>query len=219
MRNATDPTHAYLDGLFGREEPFQQSIRASAPPQLAGMMLSPHEGALLGWLAQSIGAKKIIEVGSFVGYSASWLLRALPPEGQLHCIEADANHANIFTDNLASPLDNDRVELHIGTASDILPLLSSLGPFDFVFIDADKRGTPEYLAWAKNHLRRGGIVAIDNTLNFGPVAVAAPDVPAKLSHAAGWVAMRLVNQTLAQDPDWKSILLPTSGGLTVGIRQ
>ena len=216
MRTASDDaTQTYLNGVFGTEDAHQKLIRETGPAPLRGMMLSPHEGALLAWLARSIDAKRILEIGSFVGYSASWLLRALPANGRLHCIEYDALHATTFLDNLAEPVGSNRLELHIGPALEILPLLSSQGPFDVVFIDADKRNYPTYAKWAATHLRVGGLLIADNSLSFGQVQVASDTPPDNTSARAGWEAMRLLNQVLADSPEWDTTLLPTAGGMTV----
>jgi caffeoyl-CoA O-methyltransferase len=210
-----DQQQHYLDSLFGHEDVQATRIRASAPEKLAGMMLSAHEAALLAWLARSINAHTILEIGSFVGYSAQALLQALPADGVLHCIESDPHHAAQIRENLEAPLANHRLCLHEGAALDVLPNLEKHAPYDLIFIDADKRNYPAYAEWSARNLRPGALLVADNTLNFGSVDVSSPTPPESKSSQAGWEAMRALNAHLADDAAWDTTLLPTAGGMTV----
>jgi predicted O-methyltransferase YrrM len=142
-------------------------------PQVSADGLPPHEvsppqGALLELLARAIGARRILELGTLGGYSTLWLARALPPDGQLVTLEADPRHAAVARENLAGM---DGVELIEGPALETLPTLS--GPFDLIFIDADKRSNADYLRWALRLSRPGTLIVADNVVRGG--AVIDPD--------------------------------------------
>jgi predicted O-methyltransferase YrrM len=127
--------------------------------------VSPPQGALLELLARLAGARAILEIGTLAGYSTAWLARALPPDGRLVTLEVDPAYAAVARRNLAGlPLD---VELVIGPALETLPRVS--GPFDLVFIDADKRSNPEYLQWALQLSRPGTLIVADNVVRGGEV--------------------------------------------------
>jgi predicted O-methyltransferase YrrM len=130
--------------------------------------LTPPQGALLELLARAIGAGRILEIGTLGGYSTSWLARALPPDGRLVTLELDPSFAAVARENLAA---FDQVELIEGPALDTLPTLD--GPFDLVFIDADKRSNPEYLRHALRLSRPGTLIVADNVIRGG--AVVDPD--------------------------------------------
>jgi predicted O-methyltransferase YrrM len=122
-------------------------------------------------MATMIGARRILEIGTLGGYSAICLARALPPDGSLVTLEADAHHAEVARRNIAGAALTDRVEVISGRALDMLPTLE--GPFDLVFIDADKPSNPDYLAWALRLSRPGTVIVCDNVVRQGRVADAA----------------------------------------------
>jgi predicted O-methyltransferase YrrM len=130
--------------------------------------VSPPQGALLELLARAIGARSILEIGTLEGYSTLWLARALPPEGRLVTLEVDPERA----DRARAAL-GDRAEVLAGPALETLPTLT--GPFDLVFIDADKRSNAEYLRWALRLSRPGTLIVADNVIRGG--AVLDPDDP------------------------------------------
>ena len=144
-------------------------------PETRSEGLPPHEhtppqGALLELLARAIGARRILEIGTLGGYSTRWLARALPPDGRLVTLEIDPSYARVARENLAGPAG---VEVITGPALDTLPTLT--GPFDLVFIDADKRSNADYLRWALRLSRPGTLIVTDNVIRGG--AVADPDDP------------------------------------------
>ena len=128
------------------------------------------------------GARSILEVGTLGGYSTIWLARALPPGGRLVTLEAEPRHAEVAAINLDRAGVADVVEIVIGKALDTLPRLAEdgRGPFDFVFIDADKPGNPDYFAWALRLSRPGAVIVVDNVVRGGAVADAGSDDPAVL---------------------------------------
>jgi predicted O-methyltransferase YrrM len=145
------------DRLLGDEPPIE---RGDLPPH----EVSPPQGALLELLARLAGARRILEIGTLAGYSTRWLARALPPGGELITLEADAGYAEVARRNLAGL----PVEVIAGPALETLPTLE--GPFDLVFIDADKRSNADYLRWALRLSRPGTLIVADNVVRDGAVA-------------------------------------------------
>jgi predicted O-methyltransferase YrrM len=131
---------------------------------------------LLHILARAVGARRILEIGTLGGYSTIWLARALPPGGVVVTLEAEPRHAEVARANIAQAGLADRVEVRVGPALDTLPALE--GPFDLVFIDADKRSNPDYLTWALELARPGTVIVCDNVVREGRVADASdnPDI-------------------------------------------
>jgi len=151
---------AYLtDKLVGEDAALKDSIAAGLPP----INVSPTQGKLLMLLAQSIGATRILEIGTLGGYSAIWLARALPADGRLVTLEADPAYADLARANLARAGLADRVEVRVGRAQETLPrmIAGGEGPFDLTFIDADKPSTPEYFQWAVELSRAGSLIVVD----------------------------------------------------------
>ncbi|MEH2129719.1 MAG: O-methyltransferase [Nostoc sp.] len=151
------------------------SAAAGLPPQ----NVSPNQGKLLFLLAQIQGARTILEIGTLGGYSTIWLARALPSDGRLIALEADPKHAEVAVANIARAGLADIVELRLGRALSTLEQLASdgSGPFDLIFIDADKPSNPDYLAWALKLSRRGSLIIADNVVRDGAVVNPASDDP------------------------------------------
>jgi predicted O-methyltransferase YrrM len=127
--------------------------------------VSAPQGALLELLARLVGARAVLEIGTLAGYSTRWLARALPPGGRVVTLEAEPRYAEVARRNLAG---FDAVEVIVGPALETLPRLE--GPFDLVFIDADKRSNAEYLAWALRLSRPGTLIVADNVVRGGEIA-------------------------------------------------
>ena len=170
-------------------------------------MVGPSEGQLLHLLLKLSGAKKVVEVGTLVGYSTIHMARALAPGGHLWSIEFDPKHAAIARDNIAAAGLSDRVTVVEGAGVDMLPTLEQHGPFDAVFIDADKVNYDRYGAWAMTHLRPGGIVLGDNSFLFGEL----------LDESDRGRAMRAFHELVAKSCD--SVNIPTPDGLVLGIKR
>lgn len=141
------------------------------------MHVASNQGKLLMILAQSIGARSILELGTLAGYSTIWLARALPPDGTLITLEADPKHAEVANANIAKAGLAKIVEVRVGLALDTLPQLvaEGRGPFDLVFIDADKVNTLAYFEWALKLTRRGSLIITDNVVRNGAVIDAASE--------------------------------------------
>ncbi|WP_377267313.1 O-methyltransferase [Peterkaempfera sp. SMS 1(5)a] len=167
---------AYLtDTLVGPDPALDTALRASATAGLPSINVAPNQGKLLQLLALVHGARSILEIGTLGGYSTIWLARALPEDGTLVTLEVDPRHAEVARGNIAQAGLADRVDLIQGPALETLPRLSERGhgPFDMVFVDADKPSNPEYFRWALRLSRPGTLIVVDNTVRGGAVADAA----------------------------------------------
>ena len=137
--------------------------------------MSPLQGRFLELLARLCGARAILEIGTLGGYSTIWLARALPPGGRLVTLEADPHHAEVARANLARAGLDAVVEIVEGPALETLPRLA--GPFDLVFIDADKERSADYLALALDKVRPGALIVVDNVVRRGALADLGDDDP------------------------------------------
>ncbi len=155
------------------------ALKASADAGLPPIHVSPNQGKLLHLLAQAQGARNILEIGTLGGYSTIWLARALPAGGRLITLEFDPKHAQVARANIARAGLAGVVELRVGRALETLPQLAAerRGPFDFIFIDADKGNYPGYFTWALKLSRRGTLIIADNVVRNGAVIDAASDDP------------------------------------------
>jgi predicted O-methyltransferase YrrM len=167
------PTDALLDYLAtvgARPDAVLERVRSetSTMPR-AGMQVAPEQGALLELLARLIGAHRILELGTFTGYSAICLARGLAPGGQLICLEVDEEYADIARRNLDDAGVGDRVEIRVGPAADSLGDIPEEPAFDLAFIDADKTAYPEYYEAVLARIRPGGLILLDNMLQHGGV--------------------------------------------------
>jgi caffeoyl-CoA O-methyltransferase len=172
--------------------------------------LKAHEGRLLQFLARSVGTSKAVEIGTLAGYSGVWLGRALPPGGKLYTLEVSSKHARVARASFERAGLKDTVEVLEGAAVDSLKKIGSKGPFDFVFIDADKEGYPHYLGWAVENLRPGGMVAAHNAFRGGNV-IAPEDESDR--------AMDAFNRSLAGHSQLESLILGIGDGMAVGIKK
>jgi predicted O-methyltransferase YrrM len=168
----TEVDQYFVDLLVPPDPALDAALRASAEAGLPAINVAPNQGKLLQILAQSHGARSILEIGTLGGYSTIWLARALPADGRLITLESDPKHAEVARANIARAGFSKTVEVRVGRAGDTLPQLvaEGHGPFDFIFIDADKTGYPEYLGWALKLSRRGTVIIADNVVRKGAVA-------------------------------------------------
>jgi predicted O-methyltransferase YrrM len=197
----------YINHLFVPADPvLDAALAASRAAGLPEINVAPNQGKLLQLLAQSHGARSILEIGTLGGYSTIWLARALPAEGKLVTLEFEPKHAEVARANFARAGLGGKIELRLGKASDHLAQLvaEGRGPFDFIFIDADKESYPDYLAWALKLSRRGTLIIADNVVRKGEVA----DAGSEDSRVQG--AQRF-NELLAAEPRVSATILQTVG--------
>jgi predicted O-methyltransferase YrrM len=168
----------YVGGLLApHDEALDAALSAGAEAGLPAIQVSPPQGKLLYLLAKTLGARAILEFGTLAGYSTIWLGRALSEDGHLTTLEANSAYAEVARENIAGAGLADAVDLRVGPALDILPGLAAegTGPFDLVFIDADKVHSPEYFAWSLERTRPGGLIVVDNVVRGGTLAEADSD--------------------------------------------
>jgi predicted O-methyltransferase YrrM len=171
---------AYLaDHLIEKDDVLEAALRESEAAGLPAIQVTPLQGRMLQIFARMVKARRILEVGTLGGYSTIWLARALPKDGRLITLEAVAKHAAVARRNLECAGAMDRVELREGPALETLPKLEAegAGPFDFIFLDADKEHNAEYLEWALRLAHPGTVIVTDNVVREGGVLDAKSDDP------------------------------------------
>jgi len=171
-REVWDAVDRYFVDLFGLDDPvLEETLRSSLAAGLPEIQVSALQGRLLQLLAQLQGARQILEIGTLGGYSSIWLARALPSGGRLITLELEPRHAEVARANIERAGLTERVEVRVGRAVDRLAQLvaEGVGPFDLVFIDADKESYPEYLTWALRLSRPGTLLVADNVIRNGTI--------------------------------------------------
>ncbi len=201
----------YITDLFSPEDDVLKSIQAEAARQeLPTISIRPFEGRLLQFLMTTITARTVLEIGTLAGYSGVWLARALPPDGKLFTLEKSSKHAQVARESFKLAGVEKKVVLLEGSALDSLRKLVDQAPFDFIFIDAEKTGYPDYLAWAVENLRPGGMVAAHNALRGGRILAPESDDDR---------AMAAFNQSLASNSRLESYIFNVGDGMAVGIKK
>jgi caffeoyl-CoA O-methyltransferase len=207
----TDPdVEAYAQAHSTPERPSLQQVAATTAELLgrrAGMMVGPLEGGFLAALVARSGARSVLEIGTFTGYSALSMAAALPPGGRIVTCEVSEEHAALARRHFATHDAIGRIQLRVGPALDTLATLP--GPFDLVFVDADKTGYDAYLEAVVPKLAPNGLIAFDNVLWGGRVL---PEVEAD---DADTLALRALNDKLAGDPRFVTVMLPVRDGVTL----
>jgi predicted O-methyltransferase YrrM len=198
----------YISGLLApHDEVLEAALKASAEAGLPEIQVSPPQGKLLYLLARMQDARAVLEFGTLGGYSTIWLGRALPADARLITLEANSEYAEVARQNIARAGLAENVDVRVGPALDTLIELESegAGPFDLVFIDADKVHTPDYFAWALDHCRPGALIVADNVVRGGTLADPDSDDPAV-------PAQRRLHEQLAAEPRVSATTIQTVGG-------
>ena len=169
----------FEEKLLPADPLLEETLRASEAAGLPSIQVSPSQGKLLYLLAKAQGVRTILEVGTLAGYSTIWLGRALPRGGRLLTLEVNPKHAEVARANVARAGLGAQVEIRLGPAVETLAKLLSEheGPFDFVFVDADKPNTRTYFDWAVRLSRPGTLIVVDNVVRKGELANASSDDP------------------------------------------
>jgi predicted O-methyltransferase YrrM len=184
----------------------EEALAANAAAGLPSIDVSAPQGKLIHLLARMTGAKRALEIGTLGGYSTIWIASALPPDGRLITLERNARHAEVARKNVARAGLGAKVEVRTGAALASLPKIEAegLGPFDFVFIDADKANNAAYLEWALTLSRPGTAIVVDNVVRDGEVADAR-------SADADVVGVRRMFEAMAREPRLSATAIQTVG--------
>ena len=200
----------YVERVFQPEDEILAEIRTrSTKAGLPEIQVGRLDGLLLEVLVRAASVKRAVEVGTLGGYSGVCILRGMPVDGELHSCELSEGNAAVARESFRKAGFANRATVHVGPATQTLPGLSKKGPFDLCFIDADKVGYPAYLDWAAKNLRVGGMVLADNTFAWGGIATSEEEGP---------VALRAFNKQIAGDRRFRSTIVPTAEGLTMGVK-
>ncbi|MEN9825711.1 MAG: hypothetical protein RI953_1456 [Pseudomonadota bacterium] len=213
----TNPLLAeYAFNCFHPEDENLAEIRTrAAHEKLPNIHVGGMDGLHLEVLIRSVGARKVVEIGSLAGYSGLCIARAIPDDGHLHCFEFFEKNCRVSSETFSRNGVSQKVTIHPGDAVSNLPRIENLGPFDAVFIDADKANYPNYLAWAEKNLRVGGLLIADNTFAWGLVLQNTFDTESQRKDAEG---VDLFNRSVANSPLWRATILPTGEGLTLAVK-
>ena len=198
---------AYLEDVLMPPDPaLAAALAAGQAAGLPPIQVSAPQGRLLHLLVRTRGARSVLEIGTLAGYSTIWMGRALPPDGRLVTLEIDPAHAAVARSNVERAGLAGIVEVLLGPALQTLPRLAAegAGPFDLVFIDADKPGNAAYVGWALRLTRPGSLIVVDNVVRDGKVADADSTDPAVLG------SRRLV-ELLAAEPRLDATVIQTVG--------
>ena len=201
---------AWAEGVYHPEDAVLLEIRErSVREGLPAIAVGRFDGLHLEILARACRARMVVEIGTLGGYSGVCLLRGMGEGGQLYTFEYSPKHAEVAKESFAKAGFAERVQIRVGPAIEKLKEIEARGPFDLVFIDADKVSYPAYLDWAAQNLKVSGVVLGDNAFGWGQV----PD-----STEPGPSALREFNQKLGSDKRWRATMIPTAEGLAMGVK-
>lgn len=208
MDIVSEAVAGYLAELVQPRDPLLRRLETEAEEENIPIV-GPQVGSLLKLLVTLRGARRVLELGTAIGYSATWMARGMRPDGELHTVEMREAMAERARANLREGGLDSVVEVHVGRALDLLPGLGT--EYDVIFNDVDKEGYPDVLPLAKAALRLGGLLVTDNVLWSGRVAD-----PEDRSEATE--AIRSYNRQLAEDEDMLTVVLPVRDGVSVALR-
>lgn len=197
----------YATELFAPEDEALAWIQAEANRQeLPQISLKADEGRLLQFLAQLIGARKALEIGTLAGYSGTWIARALPADGKLLTLEKSAKHAAVARASFEKAGVASKITVMEGAALDLLHKIEPQAPFDFIFMDADPESYVTYLTWAAPHLRYGGVLAAHNAFAAGHI-ISPGDARSN--------GMANFHQALKHHPLFETLINSVGDGMTI----
>ncbi len=211
MQQTYPDLDTYKREVFAREDDLLKNIMPDAAEQgIPRISVSPEAGQTLYLLAKTIGAKKILEFGALAGYSGIWLARALPEDGQFITLEIELKHAEITRHNYEKAGLSDRTDVRLGDGAKLMQDAAQDGPFDLIFIDADKESYPKYLDFALENTRPGGLIIADNANGHGHAHRALPE-------GDGRRGIQDYNRRVADHPKLISNIIPVGGWLAVSL--
>lgn len=209
----------YIESLYRKKFEDRLTLKINSElknDDLYGINIGLLEVQVLNFLIKALEIKKVVEIGTLYGYSAYQVAKCLPAEGKIWSIEKNQSNYNKAKEILSTSNQKDKIELIYGDAQQKLSELQSFAPFDMVFIDANKGAYLDYLIWAKDHLKKGGVVVGDNSFLFGTVYDQSEQ-----NHnmsVKNITVMKEFNEHLVNSTDFETMVLPTPEGLTVGLK-
>jgi len=211
MTKAAQKVWANVDRYFGdklapSDPALEAALAANRKAELPAIDVTPLQGKFLELLVRISSARRVLEIGTLGGYSTLWLARALPEDGHIVSLELETRHAEVARENLRNAGVSDRVDIRVAPATESLQalVLSGAKPFDFIFIDADKSGYPEYLGWSLKLSRPGTLIVADNVVRDGKVI--EPDSP-----DPNIQGVRRFTDLIAAEPRLSATVLQTVG--------
>ena len=211
MQQSYPDLDTYKREVFASQDDLLKNIMPDAAEQgIPRISVSPEAGQTLYLLAKTIGAKKILEFGALAGYSGIWLARALPEDGQFITLEIEPKHAEVTRRNYAKAGLSDRTDVRLGDGTKLMQDAVQDGPFDLIFIDADKESYPQYLDFALENTRPGGLIIADNANGHGHAHRALPE-------GDGRRGIQDYNRRVANHPKLISNIIPVGGWLAVSL--
>lgn len=204
------PLYEYLVAHNSNRDPVARELQKATEElgPIAMMQIAPEQGAFMGLLTKAIGAKRAIEVGTFTGFSALSVARALPPDGKLICCDISEEWTSVGRKHWEKAGLADRIELRLGPAADTLRAMPAEPIFDIAFIDADKTSYKVYYEEILKRLRVNGLILIDNVLWSGSVIDPG-------NNSDDTKALRELNDFIVNDERVESVMLSVSDGLTI----
>jgi len=200
----------YITQLYAQEDAVLRAIQQSTiDNEMPQISLRPFEGRLLQILMQISGTRRVVEIGTLAGYSGTWIARGLPADGKLITLEVSHKHAAVAQTNFENAGIADKVEIRQGDANTLLEELSADGPYDMVFIDADKKSYPAYLRWSIDNVRSGGLITAHNPLRHGRILNPVEE---------GDREMAAFNQHIADDARLSSFIIGVGDGMAVALK-
>ena len=221
MREKKSAKSLYLAEVFSKEDTLLYQIRQESLKEgVAFMQISAYEGRILQFLCQALQVNKAVEIGTLYGYSSLMIARALPENGKLFTLDIHKERQRKAREFIRNDPASHKIQFLSGPASDSLKKLEEegKGPFDMVFIDADKASYLDYLYWSTRNLKPRGLLIADNTFLFGAV-YGEPEEGRNKEDDKALLVMKQFNQELARQDLYFSTLIPTDEGLTVAIKK
>ncbi len=169
LRDTYSRILAYLEQQLDDDPVHEWILHETVARGIPEIQITLAQGRFLQLLASTVGARRILEIGTLSGYSGVWLARALPPDGLLITLEVNERHAQLARESFARAGVSERVRLEVGPALETLERLELDAPLDLAFIDADKPNNLNYFQWAWDRTRSGGLILVDNVLANGRV--------------------------------------------------
>ncbi len=209
------PQEVFTQKHYIQEEDLFSKIRVQAKEKKCDfMMVAPTEARLLQSLVEVSGSKKIVEIGTLFGYTAIYLAQGILGEGKVWTCELSYENAEIARKFISQSQVSDKIDVIQGNAHESLRELEKMGPFDCVFIDADKNGYPDYLEWAEKNVKKGGLVIADNTVLDGAVW----NLPDDETNKKRVQNMMIFHKSFSDPKRFRSTIYPSYDGIAVGVK-